>query len=137
MRVLLINFDESNKLGRFAKLLEPMPCIGLAYIAGALEHHGTDVAVVDMFAEVLSAEQVLSRVREYQPDLVGMTVLTPSEPICSALSEMIRAALPSVKIVWGAVHAEVSSPKISSWKRKPILSCITMVRKPFVNLWMP
>ena len=82
------------------------------HIAGALEHHGTDVAVVDMFAEVLSAEQVLSRVREYQPDLVGMTVLTPSEPICSALSEMIRAALPSVKIVWGAVHAEVFAKDI-------------------------
>ena len=113
MRVMLINPSMNlNKLGRFAKLLEPMPCIGLAYIAGALEHHGTDVAVVDMFAEVLSAEQVLSRVREYQPDLVGMTVLTPSEPICSALSAMIRAALPSVKIVWGAVHAEVFAKDI-------------------------
>ena len=53
MRVLVINPSMNlNKLGRFAKLLEPMPCIGLAYIAGALEHHGTDVAVVDMFAEV-------------------------------------------------------------------------------------
>lgn len=113
MRVLLINPSMNlNKLGRFAKLLEPMPCIGLAYIAGALEHHGTDVAVVDMFAECFSAEQVLSRVREYQPDLVGMTVLTPSEPICSALSEMIRAALPNVKIVWGAVHAEVFAKDI-------------------------
>ena len=113
MRVMLINPSMNlNKLGRFAKLLEPMPCIGLAYIAGALEHHGTDVAVVDMFAEVLNAEQVLSRVREYQPELVGMTVLTPSEPICTALSKMIRAALPSVKIVWGAVHAEVFAKDI-------------------------
>ena len=94
MRVMLINPSMNlNKLGRFAKLLEPMPCIGLAYIAGALEHHGTEVAVVDMFAEVLSAEQVLSRVREYQPDLVGMTVLTPSEPICSALSVMVRSCI--------------------------------------------
>ena len=113
MRVLLINPSMNlNKLGRFAKLLEPMPCIGLAYIAGALEHHGTEVAVVDMFAEVLSADQVLARVREYQPDLVGMTVLTPSEPICSVLSDMIRATLPKVKIVWGAVHAEVFAKDI-------------------------
>ncbi len=113
MRVLLINPSMNlNKLGRFAKLLEPMPCIGLAYIAGALEHHGTEVSVIDMFAEVLSAEQVLSRVKEYQPDLVGMTVLTPSEPICSALSKMIRGALPKVKIVWGAVHAEVFAKDI-------------------------
>ncbi len=113
MRVLLINPSMNlNKLGRFAKLLEPMPCIGLAYIAGALEHHGTEVKVIDMFAEVLSAEQVLSRVKEYQPDLVGMTVLTPSEPICTVLSSMIRAALPKVRIVWGAVHAEVFAKDI-------------------------
>lgn len=113
MRVLLINPSMNlNKLGRFAKLLEPMPCIGLAYIAGALEHHGTEVAVVDMFAEVFSAEQVLTRVKEYQPDLVGMTVLTPSEPICSILTQMIRGVLPKVKIVWGAVHAEVFAKDI-------------------------
>ena len=102
MRVLLINPSMNlKKLGRFANLLEPMPCIGLAYIAGALERHKTDVSVVDMFAEGLSADQVLNRVREYQPDLVGMTVLTPSEPICSILSKMIRGVLPKVKIVWG------------------------------------
>ena len=70
MRVLLINPSMNlDKLGRFAKLLEPMPCIGLAYIAGALERHQVDVKVVDMFAEGFSANQVLDRVREYQPDL--------------------------------------------------------------------
>ena len=41
MRVLLINPAMNlQKLGRFAGLLEPMPCIGLAYIAAALEQHG-------------------------------------------------------------------------------------------------
>ena len=113
IRVLLINPSMNlHKLGRFAKLLEPMPCIGLAYIAGALERHGTSVAVIDMFAEGLSADQVMQRTVEYAPDLVGMTVLTPSEPICSALSQMIRAKLPNAKIVWGAVHAEVFAKDI-------------------------
>ncbi len=113
MRVMLINPSMNlKKLGRFANSLEPMPCIGLAYIAGALERHKTDVAVVDMFAEGLSSEQVLDRVRDYQPDLVGMTVLTPSEPVCSILSQMVRGVLPKVKIVWGAVHAEVFAKDI-------------------------
>ena len=113
MRVLLINPAMNlDKLGRFAGLLEPMPCIGLAYIAGALEAHGTDVKVLDMFAEHLSADDIVQRAREVQPDLVGMTVLTPSEPVCSILSAMIRAVLPNVKIVWGAVHAEVFAKDI-------------------------
>ena len=113
MKITLINPSMNlKKLGRFAGLLEPMPCIGLAYIAAALEQHGEDVSVIDMFAEGFGAEKVLSLVKEIQPDVVGMTVLTPSEPVCSILTEMIRGVLPNVKIVWGAVHAEVFAKDI-------------------------
>lgn len=108
MRVLLINPAMNlQKLGRFAGLLEPMPCIGLAYIASALEAHGDFVRVIDMFAEKLSAAEVVEKVRRFEPDMVGFTVLTPSAPVCSALSRMIRAAVPGVYIVWGGVHADV------------------------------
>lgn len=108
MRVLLINpAMNMRKLGRFAGLLEPMPCIGLAYIAGALEAHGVHVRVIDMFAEKLSGQEVVDRAVRFRPDLVGMTVLTPSAPTCSELSRQIRARLPGVKVVWGAVHADV------------------------------
>ena len=96
-----------QKLGRFANLLEPMPCIGLAYIAGALEAHGVEVRAVYMFADKLSGPEVVERVTRYKPDIVGFTVLTPSAPICAELSAMVREAVPGVKIVWGAVHAEV------------------------------
>ena len=72
MRVLLINPAMNlKKLGRFAGLLEPMPCIGLAYIAGALEEHGCLVHVVDMFAEKLSGDQVVQRARDFQNCLFG------------------------------------------------------------------
>lgn len=113
MRVLLVNpAMNMDKLGRFANLLEPMPCIGLAYIAGALEAHGDTVRAVDMFADKLSADEVVERVVRFRPDLVGMTVLTPSAPVCEALSARIRALLPGVRIVWGAVHAEVFAGEI-------------------------
>ncbi len=113
MRVLLINPGMNlRKLGRFAGLLEPMPCIGLAYIAAALERHGCAVRAVDMFAEKLSAGEVLERVERFKPDLVGMGVLTPSAPICEALSAMVRDRVPGVKIVWGGVHADVFGAEI-------------------------
>ena len=119
MRVLLINPAMNlDKLGRFAGLLEPMPCIGLAYIAGAIERHATqtdyqlEVLVVDMFAEKMSAQQIVDACAELQPEVVGMTVLTPSEPVCSALTRMIRAKVPAAKIVWGAVHADVFAADI-------------------------
>jgi len=108
VRVLLVNPSMNmRKLGRFAGLLEPMPCIGLAYIAGALEAHGVHVRVIDMFAEKLSGEEVVDRAVRFAPDMVGFTVLTPSAPICSELSASMRSRIPGVKIVWGAIHADV------------------------------
>jgi radical SAM superfamily enzyme YgiQ (UPF0313 family) len=101
-----------EKLGRFAGLLEPMPCIGLAYIAAALEQHGCHVRAIDMFAERLDAEGVVDKVARFKPDLVGMTVLTPSAPVCSLLSQMIRVRCPEARIVWGGVHADVFASEI-------------------------
>jgi anaerobic magnesium-protoporphyrin IX monomethyl ester cyclase len=113
MRVLLINPAMNlQKLGRFASLLEPMPCIGLAYIAAALEQHGCFVRAIDMFAECLDIESVVQKVERFKPDLVGMTVLTPSAPICAAIGERIRQRCPDVRIVWGGVHADVFAADI-------------------------
>jgi radical SAM superfamily enzyme YgiQ (UPF0313 family) len=96
-----------RKLGRFANLLEPMPSIGIAYIAGALEQHGCHVRAIDMFADKLSGDEVIERAVRFKPDLIGMTVLTPSAPICEMLSVALSAKLPEAKIVWGGIHAEV------------------------------
>ena len=53
VRVLLINPAMNlDRLGRFAGF-EPMPCIGLAYIAGAIEHHAKQT---DYHLEVLVME---------------------------------------------------------------------------------
>jgi anaerobic magnesium-protoporphyrin IX monomethyl ester cyclase len=113
VRVLLINPAMNlKKLGRFASLLEPMPCIGLAYIAAALEAHGCHVRVIDMFAEGLDVDEVVERTARFRPELVGMTVLTPSAPVCSDISTRLRGRLPGVNIVWGGVHADVFGPDI-------------------------
>jgi radical SAM superfamily enzyme YgiQ (UPF0313 family) len=101
-----------QKLGRFAELLEPMPPTGIAYIAGALVAAGHHVRAVDMFAEKLTGAQVIERVRRFRPQLVGMTVLTPSAPNCERMSRMIRAEMPEIRIVWGGVHADVFAKDI-------------------------
>lgn len=101
-----------QKLGRFAELLEPMPPTGIAYIAGALVAKGWHTRFIDMFADKLTAAGVLERVKRFAPDLVGMTVLTPSAPTCELLSQMIKAVSPKTKIVWGGVHADVFAKDI-------------------------
>ena len=135
LRVLLINPSMNlQKLGRFAGLLEPMPCIGLAYIAAALEQHGCHVRVIDMFAERLDVQQVVDKAVRFGPDLVGMTVLTPSAPVCSAISQRMRSRIPEAKIVWGGVHADVFGPEIVR-SGDQILRSITTVRSQYASWW--
>ena len=113
MRVLLINPAMNlAKMGRFGKLMEPMPPTGIAYIAGALEAHGVYVRAIDMFAEHLDIQEVVDRAVRFKPDVVGMSVLTPSAHVCEAITTLIRARLPHVKFVWGAIHAEVFHEEI-------------------------
>ncbi len=113
MRVLLINPGMNlERLGRVAGLLEPMPCIGVAYLAATLEQAGIHVRAVDMFAEGLGAAQVLERVMRFRPDVVGFTVMTPSAPVVTTLAGKIRQAAPATRIVLGGVHADVFASEL-------------------------
>lgn len=108
MRVLLINpAMDLGKLGRFSRLLEPMPPTGLAYVAAALQAQGVLVRVIDMFAEKLGIEQTLERIARFEPQVLGMGVMTPSAPLCAALSKRARQLLPGLRVLWGGVHADV------------------------------
>ena len=135
MRVLLINPAMNlQKLGRFAGLLEPMPCIGLAYIAAALEQHGCHVRVIDMFAERLDVNQVVQKAMRFGPELVGMTVLTPSAPVCSAISQQLRHRLPESRIVWGG-FMQMCLHRTLCARGTLILRFTKMARLRFVSWW--
>jgi len=72
MRVLLIATNRHDRL-QSRMNAQPMP-IGLAYIAGHLDHDRHQVKVLDlMFSEDHLAD-VESAVKEFQPQLVGMSV---------------------------------------------------------------
>ncbi len=113
MRVLLINPGMNlEKLGRFSSLLEPMPCTGLAYIAAALLSRGVHVTALDMFAEGLGVNEVLDRIAGVGPDIVGLSVMTPSAPVCRELATRIRATWPELRLIWGGIHADVFADEI-------------------------
>lgn len=114
MKVLLINpsADVKRTLGRFRKLMEPMPCIGLAYIAAVLEKNNIDVQVIDDFAENLGVYGILDRIRSYKPDIVGISCLTPSAYVSYILSGEIRKHDKNIKIIYGNLHAEIFSTSI-------------------------
>ncbi len=108
MRVLLINpAMKLESFGRFRGLMEPMPVIGLAYIAAVLQQNGHEVKAIDQFTYGMGVDQVVEEARKYRPDVLGLGMLTPSTPVATAIADRTRAALPEVRIVAGNVHADI------------------------------
>ena len=108
MRVLLVNpAMQLESFGRFRGLMEPMPVIGLAYIAAVLQQDGHEVKAIDQFTYGMGVDQVVDEVRSYRPDVLGLGMLTPSTPVATAIADRARAAVPEVKIVAGNVHADI------------------------------
>jgi len=113
MKVCLINPSINfTKFGKFKNLLEPMPCIGIAYIASMLEKYGHEVKVIDDFAYRIGISGIMSLILDWQPDVVGLSCLTPSATQCEELSIAIRAYNPSIKVVWGNIHASYFANEI-------------------------
>ena len=108
MRVLLVNpAMNMESLGKFQGLLEPMPVIGLAYIAGVLQADGHEVKAIDQFTYGWSVEKVVDEIKAFRPDMLGIGVLTPSTPLALHLSAEAKKALPDLVVVVGNVHADI------------------------------
>lgn len=113
-RVLLINpsMDVEAGFGDYARLVEPMPCVGLAYLAARLLEEGHQVSVLDNFALNLSNAEVVQRIRSQEPDIVGMGVLTPSATGAEELGRLIRESLPGTRVVMGNLHAAIFAEEL-------------------------
>lgn len=110
MRILLINPSINfNKFGRFKRYMQPMPPIGLAYIAGMLKKNNIDFKVIDDFAENKRIKGILNVFKSYLPNIIGISCLTPSAPYVFAIAKAIKICDQQVKIVLGNIHASVFS----------------------------
>ena len=96
-KLLLINPALTSPTGRrrlSVAGLATMEPLGLAYVA-ALTPSGWDVYIVDEVAEEIP--------RDFRPDLVGLTSLTPTAPRAYEIASGFRAQ--GVPVVMGGMHA--------------------------------
>jgi len=110
MRVLLIappwldiygNYRAAAKLGCVA------PPLGFAYLGGAVEAIGSECRIVDMEMEGLDAKGLMTTIREYNPDLIGITATTPVFKNAAILAGMIKKNFPDIALGIGGVHSTV------------------------------
>jgi anaerobic magnesium-protoporphyrin IX monomethyl ester cyclase len=108
VRVLLINPSiRPEQFGRFASLLEAMPCIGVAYIGTFLSQAGHDVRIYDDFALRGGETAILEAIQGFQPHAVGVSILTPVAPAVYALLARVRSRWPGIRLFAGNIHADL------------------------------
>ena len=117
MKILLINPFGSNWIEGREDVSETairMAPIGILSIAAYLLKKGHEVEVHDCRGAVsrVGAEDVLSRVKSFKPDMIGFTSVTSGFLNAYRLTEEIKKAAPHVTIVFGGVHVSALRAKI-------------------------
>ncbi|MCE4623937.1 MAG: B12-binding domain-containing radical SAM protein [Caldisphaeraceae archaeon] len=80
------------------------PPLGLAYIASVLEKAGHKVKIVDSPTRRLEYDQWLNEVKSFNPDIVGISMITPMAPKGYMAAKMLKKEMPDVPLVSGGTH---------------------------------
>lgn len=81
------------------------PRDGLAYLAGHLrQFDGFDVSIVDAKFERLNFQDVLGRLQESAPDIVGFCALTNEIKPAAYMAALLKEHLPTTMTVVGGAH---------------------------------
>jgi anaerobic magnesium-protoporphyrin IX monomethyl ester cyclase len=102
MRILFIH---PNYRSGGAEIAGNWPPAWAAYLTGALKGAGyDDIRFVDAMTNDLSEEQVRAILKAEQPDLVGVTAITPSIYKAERLLQMVKEIHPEALTVLGGIH---------------------------------
>lgn len=100
MKVLLIQPRCSSELSEVVFMHEPL---ALEYLGAGLKLDGHNVAVIDARIE----PDIASAVKQFNPDVVGITAYTNQVPIVKDIAARLKAIKPDVFIIVGGHHATV------------------------------
>lgn len=102
VRSLLPHFEEGTESIGFK------PPLGILYIATSLKERSQhEVQVIDCVAERLTFDQLQSRAKAFQPDVVGISAWTDFWYPAYRSGELIKSALPDVHICYGGPHVAI------------------------------
>lgn len=133
MRVLLI-YPPTTIYG--AGKIEPHAPLGLAYTAAVLEKEGYQVKILDALAEGaenvrrrgkmtrvgLSDNEIKRRIKEYGPDIVGVSVMfTAFAQDAHNVAKLIKKVNPKLSIVFGGAHPSIDPKAILKDKNVDIV----------------
>lgn len=106
MKVLFVNPPMVRRL------VEPVPPLGLGYMAAVLEERGVDIKIVDMDILKLSYDEYRTILSKEHPDIVGITTLTQQYPNGEKLAQISKQIIPDSLVIMGGPHVTFLAPEI-------------------------
>ncbi len=86
--------------------------IGLAYLAAVVEKAGHELRVFDCPALGLDQEALKKKLEDFQPDLVGVTTMTPTIQSALQSTRVTKEACPNAIVAVGGPHATFMDKQI-------------------------
>ena len=103
MKIVLVH---PNYHSGGAEIAGSWPAAWVAYIGGALKSAGfTDITFIDAMTYNIEDDTLAEKLRALQPDVVGVTAITPSIYKAERVLEIAKQVCPNALGVLGGVHA--------------------------------
>jgi anaerobic magnesium-protoporphyrin IX monomethyl ester cyclase len=78
--------------------------LNLLYLSTAAKRAGYETSLHDAMSRFDELDEIVARVREEQPDLVGIPSITATVPAALATARSVKRACPSAQVLVGGVH---------------------------------
>lgn len=110
MKVVLItpNVGQAGHI----KSQSAWPPLGLLYLGTTLQNGGHEVRVIDNGRSQQPIWKLVEMVKQENPEVVGISVLTPTFRRGVKIAGAIKAEMPDIKIVFGNYHATFTYDRI-------------------------
>lgn len=86
-----------------------IPSLGICYIASVLEKQGHKVEIIDAYVENLSLKKLLSRIKESNPNFIGITFTTENRFGGFDVIRKVKKISPDILISAGGPHASLAA----------------------------
>jgi anaerobic magnesium-protoporphyrin IX monomethyl ester cyclase len=88
--------------------------LGVLYIGALLRRHGIDVTVLDADVDGLTVDEMVARILDSRPDLIGFSLMTPQLMPALQTCAQLKAARPDLPIVLGGAHIDSTHEDVFS-----------------------
>lgn len=109
-KILLMNCPSSISVYSESKIKMAVgfqPFISLTALAAMLLKKDCEVQILDLMLSKNPKEDLISKLKEFDPEFVGITFTTPLFNEAKELSNLIKEYSPKIKIVAGGVHPTI------------------------------